>query len=266
MIEPQPSWLRWAARIGYAACGVVYIATGAVAVAVAMGFADRPRGTYLVMLLIERQPLGKLVLAALGAGFLGYAALNLAGAFRDPEQRGRSIKGILIRAADAMTGALYVAFAVAAVRIAAAPSRQGGRIVETWATGMLVVPGGAMLLGGVGLLLVGAGGVLVHRAWTEPFEEVFDPRTVPDGVRQLLSAAARFGTLVRGGVLGTCGLLVIQAAATRRPDQVGDVGDALSAIETTPFGAWLLGVVAIGFIAYGTYQLAKVGYRRVPID
>jgi hypothetical protein len=80
---------------------------------------------------VESLPLGRLLLVSLSIGLLGYAALNLVGAVRDPEQRGRSLTGILTRAADALTGALYVALAVAAVRIAAAGSQEGGRIIET---------------------------------------------------------------------------------------------------------------------------------------
>ena len=262
----QRSWLGWAARVGYAACGVVYIAIGAIAAAVAAGVAERPGGAHQAMMLIERQPFGQLSLIALSIGLLGYAALNLAGAFRDPQQRGRSAEALLIRAADAITGGLYVALSVAAVRIAAAPSREGGRLIETWAAGVLRVPGGGVLLGLIGVALVGACGFLMHRARTRNYEDILDRRALSATAHRLLPAAARFGTLVRAVVLGVCGVLVIEAAVTRRPDRVGDVGDALSTVETTPFGAWLLGVAAIGFISYGVYQLAKVRYRRVPIS
>ncbi|HWL40535.1 MAG TPA: DUF1206 domain-containing protein [Gemmatimonadaceae bacterium] len=263
--DDAAAWLRWAAALGYAACGIVYIAIGAIAAAVAVGLEERPAGAPRVMRMIEDQPFGKLMLVALSLGFLGYAALSLSGAFRDPEGRGRSLTGLLIRAADAVTGALYVALAVAAVRIVAAPSRQGGRIVEIWAAGVLALPGGAALLGGIGLALLAAGGLLVYRARAEPFEDILDRRTLPPWLLRFLTIAARFGTLARGLILAISGVLVMRAAATRQPAQTGDIGDALSAVETTPFGAWLLGVAALGFIAYGVYQLAKVRHRRVPI-
>lgn len=257
--------LKWAARVGYAACGTVYIAIGAIAGAVALGLAERPGGHHQAMLLIERQPLGKILLVALSVGLLGYAALNLAGAVRDPEKRGRSIGGLLVRGADAFTGALYVALAVAAVRIAAAPSQEGGRVVETWAAGILMIPGGALLMVGIGLSLIGAGGYLIYRARAEPFDDMLDRRALSVSVRAWIAAAARFGTLVRGAVLCISGLLVIEAAILKRADHAGDLGDALSAVETRPFGAWLLGCAALGFMAYGAYQLAKVRYRRVQI-
>ena len=263
--EPSHSWLRWAARIGYAACGLVYVAIGAIAAAVALGLAEGPGGAHRVMVLIERLPLGKLILIGLSVGLLGYATLNLVGAVHDQEQRGRSFGGILMRTADALTGALYVALAGAAVRIAAAPSREGGRIIESWAAGILLIPGGGLLLGGLGAALIGAGGFLVYRARVEPFEDILDHRALSGPVWRALSLSARLGTAARGVVFGICGLLAIEAAVRGEADHVGDVGDALSAIETTAAGRGALGLVGLGFIAYGAYQLAKVHYRRVPI-
>lgn len=263
--DKPAAWLGWAARVGYAACGVVYIAIGSIAAAVAAGAAERPGGTRRAMALLVRQPLGEILVITLGIGFLGYAALNLSGAFRDPEGRGRSLAGIVIRAADALTGALYVALAVAAVRLVAAPSRDGGDLVVTWAAGFLTLPGGSLLLFGAGLSLVGAGGFLIHRARAERFQDVLDRRTLPAATWRTLTAAARFGTLARGVILALCGLFVMEAAVTGRPERVGGIGAALSAIDTTLFGSWLLAITALGFVGYGIYQLAKVGYRRVPI-
>jgi hypothetical protein len=258
-------WLGWAARVGYASYGLVYIAVGAIAAAVATGAAERTGDAQRAMLILVRQPLGEVAVVALGVGFLGYAALNLSGAFRDPEQRGRSLAGVLTRAADALTGALYVSLAVVAVRIAAAPSREGDDLTVTWAAGVLSLPFGSAILHGIGLALAAAGGFLIYRARAEPFHDVLDRRLLSVRTRGALTAAARFGTLARGMILALCGLFVIEAAMTRRAERVGGIGEALSAMDTTVFGSWLLGVAALGFIGYGVYQLAKVRYRRVPI-
>lgn len=263
--SPYVMWLGWAARVGYAAYGLVYIAIGAIAAAVATGAAERPGDAHRAMVLLVRQPLGEVAVVALGVGFLGYAALNLSGAVRDPEQRGRSFAGILIRAADALTGALYVTLAVVAVRIAAAPSREGDDLTVTWAAGVLALPAGAAVLFAIGLALAGAGGFLIYRARAEPFHDVLDRRLLSARTRDTLTAAARFGTLSRGVIIALCGLFVIDAAVTGRAERVGGIGEALSAMDTTVLGSWLLGVAALGFIGYGIYQLAKVRYRRVPI-
>ena len=244
---------------------MVYIAIGAVAGAVALGMADRLGGAHRAMLLIERLPLGDVILAALSVGFVGYAALNIVGAVRDQERRGYCLSGLLLRTADALTGAVYLALAVASARIVSASAPDGGRILENAAARTLLLPGGVVLVGGIGITLLGAGGFLLRRARVERFEDIFDRRALSTGARRLIVGAARFGTLVRGIVLCICGLLALEAALTRQPDRVGDLGDALSAVETSPVGNATLAALALGFMAYGVYQLAKVMYRRVPI-
>lgn len=253
------------ARVGYAAYGTVYIAIGLIAAAVAVGAAESPRGSRRAIALLARQPFGEVLVVLLGIGLLGYAALNLSGAFRDPEERGRSFRGIMTRAADAFTGALYLALALTALRLAVAPSRGGGDLVKKWAADVLALPGGTVLLFALGLSLVGSGVFLAHRARAEPFQDVLDRRALTAGTWKALTAAARYGTLIRGLVFALCGVFVMEAAVTARPDRIGGVGAALSAIDTTPFGAWFLGLAALAFIGYGAYQLAKVRYRRVPI-
>lgn len=257
--------MPWAARVGYAACGVVYVAIGFIAAAVALGAAERPGGARRVISILARQPMGEIVVVTLGIGLLGYAALNLSGALRDPEERGRSFAGILVRAADALTGALYAALALTAVRLAAAPAWGGDDLIVNWASEILGVPGGPLLLLAAGIALLGAGGFLMNRARAEPFQDVLDRRALSATTRRALTGAARFGTLARGVILALCGVLVVEAAVTGRPERVGGIGAALSAIDTTRFGAFLLGIAAMGFIGYGAYQLAKVRYRRVPI-
>lgn len=63
---PRETWLTWAARFGYAACGIVYLAIGFVAAAVAFGLAEEPTGSHGVMNALADQPFGPLALAALG--------------------------------------------------------------------------------------------------------------------------------------------------------------------------------------------------------
>jgi len=261
--EVPASRFEWIARIGYAACGLVYVSIGLAAVAVALGLAEDPKGSRGVMMLIARQPLGELVVVALGAGLAAYAILNIAGAINDPERRGLSFPGILIRSADALTGALYIALAVAALAIVVAPKRNGMSGAVAWANGVLALPYGATLLGLIGLALFGGAGFLVYRAWDEPFGNMLDRRSLSADARWAIAVAARVGTVARAVIFGICGMFVIRAAASAAPDRVADVDDALAMIGQAAFGPLLLIVAGAGFVAYGWYQLAKARYQRI---
>lgn len=261
--ETPASRFEWIARIGYAACGIVYVAIGLAAGAVAFGLAEQPKGSRGVMMMFARQPLGELAVIALGAGLAAYAMLNIAGAVNDPEGRGASLSGILTRTADALTGALYIALAVAALAIVVAPEGNGMSGAVAWAKGILALPYGATLLGLIGLALVSGGVYLLYRAWDEPFGNMLDRRSLSVVARRAISVAARVGTVARAVIFGICGMFVIRAAAGAAPDRVADVDDALAMIGQAAFGPLLLVVAGAGFVAYGVYQLAKARYQRI---
>ena len=260
---PASSWLTWAARFGYAACGIVYVAIGLAAGAVALGLAEEPAGSRGVMLFLSRLPFGPLMLAGLGIGLVGYAALNIAGAISDPERRGVSLRGIVTRAVDILTGAFYIALAVAALAIVADSSHDGTETVVAWAASVLALPFGSTILGLIGAALIASGGYLFHRASQEKFGEMLDRRSLTSRTRATIALAARAGTAARGVIFAICGLFVIRAATSATPERVGDVGDALAMIGRATFGPLLLAVVGAGFIAYGGYQLAKARYQRI---
>jgi hypothetical protein len=41
------------------------------------------------------------------------------------------------------------------------------------------------------------------------------------------------------------------------------LGGALAALAAQPFGPWLLGIVALGLIAYSIYSLIEARYRQI---
>lgn len=260
---PAHPSLEMAARFGYTACAVVYAAIGIGAIAVALGLARRPAGSHGVMAMIGDLPFGPLVLVGLGIGLAGYAALNLFGAINDPEQRGLSLRGITERSVDVLTSAIYIGLAIAALGRVADPEGRDAGTAAAWAESVLRLPSGRSLLAMTGLLLVVGGGFVFYRAFSERFGEMLDRREVSRGARRVIAVAARAGTAARGLIFVLCGVLVVRAAATSRPDVVGDAGDALAMIGKTTFGPVLLAVTGAGFVAYGGYQLAKARYQRI---
>ncbi len=260
---PAHPSLEWAARFGYAACGVVYVAIGIAAIGVALGLAERPAGSHAVMAMLGRLPFGQLVLVGLGVGLAGYAALNFAGAIVDPERRGWSFRGIVTRAIDVLTGAIYIAFAIAALGRVADPERKDAGTAVAWAQAVLALPLGGVILGAIGAILVLSGGYLFVRASSERFGEMLDRREVSARSRRVIARAARAGTAARGLIFTICGVLVIRAAASGTADIVGDAGDALAMIGQTFPGPILLAIAGAGFVAYGLYQLAKARYQRI---
>ena len=235
---------------------------GLVAIAVALGLGSEPTSSHGVMQFLARQPFAPLMLVALGIGLTGYAALNVTGAISDPERRGLSLEGLILRAVDIATGALYVTLAFAALGLlVGAPRHQN--TAEAFAQKLLSTPFGSVLLGLFGLSLLISAGYLLLRSVTEEFGHMLDRRQLSREIRAAISFAARAGTAARAVVFAICGAFSIRAAFSHSPARVADVDDALAAIGQGAFGPILLGLMGVGFVAYGLYQLGKARYQRV---
>jgi hypothetical protein len=55
----------------------------------------------------------------------------------------------------------------------------------------------------------------------------------------------------------------VLAGVQSRPDQARGLGGVLASLAEQPFGPWLLGLVALGLVAYGLSMLLAARYRRM---
>ena len=79
------------------------------------------------------------------------------------------LRGLPLRAADALTGAVYVGLAAAAVGVLAFPAGSTGLDTEAWVARVLRLPLGEALLGGGGIMLLGSGAYLAYKSVAHPF-------------------------------------------------------------------------------------------------
>ena len=73
----------------------------------------------------------------------------------------------------------------------------------------------------------------------------------------------RLGLAARGIVFTVVGVFLIVAAQTVDPHQARGLRGALQASEQQSYGLWVLGMVALGLMAYGVYMLLLARYRRI---
>ena len=102
----------------------------------------------------------------------------------------------------------------------------------------------------------------LYRAYATKFERLnfstFDAPT-----RRWTCHACRFGVGARGVVFGIIGTFLIVAAVTSSPSEARGLGGAMNALRSQPYGALLLGIVALGLMAYGGFQFISARYRRI---
>ena len=257
-----PPWLDWLTRAGYVAKGFLYLLIGGTGLLVAFGLAEEARGSRDVIRLVASLPMGRLLIAALTVGLAGYSFLSFVAATRAPEGT-RGLRGAAARAADAVAGIAYAAFVALALRLLADPQSSTRVASEFWAGRLMAAPGGAALLALVGLVVSGAAVYLVFKAVAMPVVARFERRRVSRAVLRAVELLARLGIAARAVLFALCGWLLLHAGWTGEPRDVGGFGRALDALAAAPAGRAVVGVVALGCVAYGAYQLAKARWRRL---
>jgi hypothetical protein len=143
-----------------------------------------------------------------------------------------------------------------------APKSSNNQTVDLTRTAMRE-PGGRILVGIAGLVLIGAGAFLAWRAFEKKFLEEIKTGEMSPQTRKVVTFFGRFGGVARGIVFGAAGLFLLIAAVTARAHQAKGVDATLRAFTKTPAGPWLLVLVAVGLVTFGLYSLAEARWRRL---
>jgi hypothetical protein len=240
-------------RLGFAARGIMYLLVAWMAMR--LGRAEDAGGA-LAYLASGR---GKLLLAAMAAGFLAYALWRLADAGFDLERRGNEPKALGVRAVAAGSGLVHLGLALASAKLAFGYGHGGGgasRKAEM-ASGMaLHLPGGKLLLLAGAAVLLATGIAQFVKAGRRNFLKHLQP-----DARGLwwVTAAGSGGYAARGAVFVTAAWLLLRAGLDSRPGEAGGLGDSLKAL---PVAAEM--AVAGGLALFGAFCLIESWYRILP--
>ena len=264
-LNTDNSWIEQIARFGYAVKGVVYFIVGLLAMPVALGIGNEAAGTSDVLQIIVAQPLGKFLLTIVAVGLTSYAVWRFVQAFVDPEHRGSQANRVIPRLGYAISGASYAGLAVTAMQIIAGAGSHSSSWRQDWTARLLAQPFGQWLVGIVGAIVLGIGVSFTYLAFTKRFRQRLQLTQMSTAGVKWAMGIGRFGVTARGVAFGVIGLLLIQAAVQSDPDEVQGLGGALQTLAEEPFGRWLLGIIAIGLVAYAIHLLILSRYRRIRI-
>lgn len=263
-LSKKPStWVERLARFGYAAKGVVYGIVGLLAAQVAVSSGGRTTDTKGALQTIVRQPFGKVLLSIVAIGLLGYVLWQFVQAIKDPENKGTDVKGILRRIGYAVSGIIYAGLAFSAVQIILGSGGGNSDSTEDWTARLLSQPFGQWLVGTVGVFNIGLGFYQFYRAFSAKFRKKLNFNQLSDTKEKWVISISRFGLAARGVVFCVIGFFLIQAARQSDASQAQGLGEALQTLEQQPYGAWILGIVALGLVAYGIYMVMQARYRRI---
>ena len=256
-------WVERFARFGYGAKGAVYLLVGGLGVAAAVGTGGQTTGSSGALASISDATWGRIVLAVIALGLVGYVVWQAVRVIKDPEGEGAGH-----RAFFALTGLIYTGLAVQAAMLALSGGGAsgggggsgGGGSASNWSARLMQQPFGPWLLGAVGVAIFIYGLEQLWKAWQVDLDDQLDLHRMRRPARKWTVRLSRLGLAARGVVFGIIGSYVVVAAAQSDPSEARGLGGALEMLEGTP---WLLGLVAFGLAAYGVYYFVRARYRRI---
>jgi hypothetical protein len=249
-----------AARAGYVAAGLLHVMIGVIALRVATGGSGSADQSGAVAALAG-SPGGTVLLWACFLGCAALAVFLFSEIFFGATQRSDRDR---LKHRVKMGGQAVVYGAIGAVfgTYALGGTSDSSGSTQSLSARLMAHPAGTVLLIAVGLGLVVAGAFFVHRGVTMSFREnlkSLPPGTAGRGVMWLGTA----GYAAKGVALAVLGVLVVVATVRSDPEQSSGLDGALKALQEQPFGAWILGAVALGLICYGVFMVVRARDQRM---
>ena len=256
-------WVEPLARLGYAARGAVYALVGILAIQTAFGArGNQQTDTRSALQWVAQQSTALLWLLALG--LFGYALWRVVQGVLDPENKGSDPKGLAVRAGMVASGLVYGGLAMAAVRMASGSGDGGsGGGTQSWTADLMTKPFGRWLVAIAGIAVIISGLTQLRDGWTEKFRKHLKEQEMDPNEQKLAVRTGKVGLIARGIVFLLSGWFLIRAALQFNPAEARGLGGALETLASQPAGSWLLGLVALGLIAFGAYSILLARYRRI---
>jgi hypothetical protein len=266
--------VKFLGRAGFFARGIEYVVIGWIAVEVAFGSSATQADKSGALQALSKNPAGLIALWLLAIGFFGMTVWQLSEACFGPSEVDRAQSGdsakdkrkdLLKRAAAAGKAVMYAVLAWSVLEFllgGGGNQSSDTESVDLTAT-LMKHPGGVVLVGIIGAVLIGSGAAIGYSAWKKKFLDTMDLSGCGPRARSAVEWLGRVGGIARGVVFVTAGIFLIVAAVRAQPGQAKGLDSSLRTLAHTPAGPWLLVVVALGLIAYGLFSCCLARWRKV---
>ena len=238
-------WKGPLARVGLIAKGISYGLVGALALKLALGDGGAATSNQGAMQHLAGTSFGVVVLILLAIGLAAYAVWRAIQAWQGEE-----------RLVNTSRVVIYGALAYTAVRIVTGSEEQSQNKSARKTTAVVLSwPGGTVIVGLIGAVLIGIGLYQLYLGVSRKFEEKWRGQSDVGNVVGVIGHVARFV------VLALIGVFAIKAAADYNPKQAVGLDGALQKLAHESYGSFLLGVTAAGLLAYCIFCFVDARYR-----
>lgn len=251
------------ARLGLIAKGIVYVLVGALAFMAAFevggqssGGASK-EGAFQTVLDL---PAGNLLLGIVAVGLVCYAVWR----FVQVGRKGGSTasEGASKKVRYALSGLVYLSLAFLAAKMALHQSSGGGASDQERVSQVMDKSYGPRLLIIAALIIAGIGIYQLRYAFSEKYRKHINNSSVHDRGARVLMPAGKLGYAARGIVWLIIAWMLGNAAMHYNASEAGGTTKAFEFVESTTYGSYLLGALAIGLICYGVFNFMRARYER----
>jgi hypothetical protein len=252
-------------RLGYGVRGVIYFTMGLLALNVAFGKSSGPIDQQSAIAAIGRQPAGMVLLWLILIGLVSYSLWGVIRGIMDPLHKGHDTKGLLTRAGFLISAIAYGSFILPTYGFikGSGSTSQSGAQTQGFMASIMSKPGGHWLIGLVGLAVLAVGLYQIYQGIKNSFDKQFQTYAMTAEEVKVAKQLGRFGTATRGLIFAIVGGLIMLAAYQSNSSQPVGIDAALTTLLHQPYGIWLLGIVAIGLLAFGIYSMLSAAWFRL---
>jgi hypothetical protein len=251
------------ARWGLASLGLSFALVGILALMAAFHHGGAKTDRQGALARVAATSWGMPVLIIVAIGFAGYAIWRIVLSITGEEVESGERKSALKRVGYAARGLFYSGLTVATIRLLFDARSSSGNGSQKHAATVLSWPGGAFLVGAIGVAFIGAGLFNGYRGITKKYQKKLKMWEIPEARRRFVTAVAGFGLITRMLLFMIIGWFLIRTAVDNDPKKTIGLDGALQKVASEPYGRILLGIVAVGLLAYAAFRAVEARYRTV---
>jgi hypothetical protein len=263
-------WKEKMARIGHIAKGTVYGIAGILTLLAAFGMGGQNAGKLQVIEFLQKQAFGNILVILMAAGLACYAFfrfIQVTGKTEGlQEQSGK--KRAAKKAGYAISGIIYLAFAVyAVVQVTGSSGSGGGNTKQGLLTQLMSNGWGVALVYLAAVLLLAKAVYQFYRVIKKDYVEGVRALSVgQEKAEKIVRNAGAAGFIARGILIGITAWFCFRAASQRDASDIQGSSGAFSFIEQSTSGPWLVAAVAVGLVCYGVYMFIIARYKNFHIQ
>jgi hypothetical protein len=250
-VKADSPWVKALGQVGVAAIGIVYLLLAWISLQVAFGGSSgKSADNSGALAELAGKPFGKVLLAVMAVGLFAFAVWQVVLAvvgYETAKDKEQAFK----RAGAGGKALVGLALGVQSVKLVLGGGGQSSSQKQAdWTGKLLGVPAGRVLVVLIGLAVFAFAGYLIYIGWEKKFLERLEGHSTKQIIR-----LGQFGWIARGVAFGVLGILIVVAGVKSQPEKARGLDAALKTLAGQPFGKWILAAVALGFAAYGVFQL-----------